>query len=378
MSIILLIIGLVLFVALVVVHELGHFIVARRNGVEAEEFGIGFPPKVWSKRVKSDKGDYDFSINALPLGGFVRLKGEHDADAGKGSFGAASLWVKVKIMMAGVLMNLLTAFVLLTALAFIGMPKLIDNQFTVKQDEKIARRTIFVGFVEEGSPAEKAGLQVRDELASIGPVNGAQRTIDTKEALPKFTEEFAGQEVSIQYRRGGELASAKTTLLSAEDVEASRLRNDRKGYLGVSPLPYEVSRYSWSSPIVAGGLIKQFTELTYTGLGRALGGLFTGNTKQASEQVSGPVGIFVILKEGTTLGYGFILMIIAVLSLTLAIMNSLPIPALDGGRLFVTLLYRALRRPLTPKAEEWIHGTGFAALMILFVLITVVDVKRFF
>lgn len=106
--------------------------------------------------------------------------------------------------------------------------------------------------------------------------------------------------------------------------------------------------------------------------------LFRGDTGKASEQVAGPVGIFVLLKDGSLLGYQFILMIIAIISLTLAIMNVLPIPALDGGRLFVTLLFRAVRKPLRPKVEEIIHGTGFALLMLLFILITVVDVKRFF
>ncbi len=101
MGIFLLIIGLVLFIGLVVVHELGHFIVARRNGVEVEEFGIGFPPVIWKKRIKSAKGDYDFTINALPLGGFVRLRGETDADKRPGTFGAARLKAKITNMPTG-------------------------------------------------------------------------------------------------------------------------------------------------------------------------------------------------------------------------------------------------------------------------------------
>ena len=148
----LLFLGLVLFIGLVVVHELGHFIVARRNGVEAEEFGIGFPPRVWKKRIKSKRGDFDFTLNALPLGGFVKLKGEHDADGGKGSFGAASLKVKTKIMLAGVAMNLITALVLFTLLALVGMPKLItkdsglinEDQFSVKSDEHVVARKVLV------------------------------------------------------------------------------------------------------------------------------------------------------------------------------------------------------------------------------------------
>src|SRR5665213_1106258 len=134
MSILLLVVGIILFIGLVVVHEYGHFIVARRNGVEVEEFGIFFPPRLYKRRTK---GGWLFTINAIPLGGFVRLKGEHDSDTKPGTFGAASLWVKSKIMAAGVAMNLLTALVMLTILAVIGMPKLIPNQFTVNRDTRL-------------------------------------------------------------------------------------------------------------------------------------------------------------------------------------------------------------------------------------------------
>src|SRR2546423_669124 len=111
MSVLLLILGLVLFLSLVIIHEFGHFVVARRNKVQVEEFGIGIPPRAWSRRLKSG---LLFSLNWLPLGGFVRLKGEHDEDRSPGSFGAASLPAKIKIMLAGVTMNVLTAIVLFT------------------------------------------------------------------------------------------------------------------------------------------------------------------------------------------------------------------------------------------------------------------------
>jgi regulator of sigma E protease len=170
----------------------------------------------------------------------------------------------------------------------------------------------------------------------------------------------------------------QTTLRSPGEVEASQKSAQPKGYLGISPTEYTLRRSTWSAPIVAGGLIMQFTKLTFQALGNAVGSLLRGHAAVASSQVAGPVGVFVLIKDGSLLGYQFILMIIAVISLTLAIMNVLPIPALDGGRLFVTLLYRGLRRPLTKKIEDRIHGTGFALIMVLFVLITIVDIKRFF
>ncbi len=375
MSVILLILGLVLFIGLVVVHEWGHFIMARRGGVDVEEFGIGFPPKA---KTITRKNGTEYTLNWLPLGGFVRLKGEHDSAKSKGSFGAAPLGTKVKIMVAGVVMNLLTAYIMFLLLALIGMPKLVDNQFTVKSDERIAQRHMFIGYVEADSPAAKAGLQKQDILESIGPVNGPQTTVTTTEAFPELTKKLAGQNVEVEYRRSDVLQKTQLQLRSTSEVDASKKTDNPKGYLGIAPSVYEVNRYTWSAPVVAGGVIGQFTQLTFKGLGTALAGLFTGNGKQASEQVAGPVGVFVILQQGADLGIQFILMIIAVISLTLAIMNVLPIPALDGGRLFVTLVYRAIKKPLTERAEDRIHGTGFVVLMALFVLITIVDVKRFF
>src|SRR5690606_28379603 len=127
-------------------------------------------------------------------------------------------------------------------------------------------------------------------------------------------------------------------------------------------------RSTWSAPLVAVGTAGQFTWLTLNGIGIAIGDVFRGDSGKAAAQVAGPVGIFVLLKDGSYLGVEFILMIIAVISLTLAIMNALPIPALDGGKLFVTLLFRALKKPLSPRTEDLIHGTGFVLLMALFVL----------
>lgn len=412
MTIFLLILGLLLFIGLVVVHELGHFIVARRNGVEAEEFGIGFPPALWKKRIKSKKGDFDFSINALPLGGFVKLKGEHDEDSGKGSFGAASLKVKAKIMLAGVVMNLIVAFVLFTILALVGMPKLIskdsgfinEDQFTIASDERLVAQHVVVAQVEPDSPAAQAGLKQFDQIAAIGLPDGAKSTIGYVvkpanastdfQALSEVTKQYAGQTVTIEYRRDNVLQQTQTQLRSTADIEASK--NDQgvatKGYLGVVPSQYQASRYTWSAPVVAAGLTVQITKLTFQALGSSLSGLGQiiagavtlnsdvrkeGQTK-ASEQVSGPLGIFFVLKAGANQGVIMVLFIIALISLSLAIMNILPIPALDGGRLYLTLLFRGLKKPLTQDIEEKIVGTSFLLLMILFVLITIVDAKRFF
>lgn len=374
MSALLVILGIALFVGLVVVHELGHYIAARRNGVDVEEFGIGFPPRAWGKKLKNG---VLFSLNWLPLGGFVKLKGEHDEDTEKGSYGAASLKNKTKILLAGVGMNLLVAFILLTALAWLGTPQIVDNQFKIASDSHVAKQQILVANVETGSPADKAGLTIRDEIVSF-TASGRVFIPTSANGLPDITTQLAGQAVDLTYKRGGEEKVVSIQLRSSDEVEASKKTDDPKGYLGISPTEYILTRATWSAPIQAAGEMVQITALTMQGLSRALGALVTGNTGEASKQVAGPVGIFVLIKDGSLLGYQFVLIIVALISLTLAIMNALPIPALDGGRLFVTLVFRGLRKPLTKKAEDFIHGTGFALLLLLIVLITVVDIRRFF
>lgn len=352
---------------------MGHFIMARRGGVDVDEFGIGFPPKAWSKEVITKKSKFTFSLNYLPLGGFVRLKGEHDSDTRPGSFGAAPLSTKVKIMLAGVVMNLLIAYLLLVVLAATAMPKIIDNQYTVASNTKIIQHVkdegvVLVDNVVAGSPAAKAGLREQDRILQI---NG--QAVTSPDEISNITKSDAGKTVTIKTSRGGQDITVMTTLNS---------ENTGNGYLGIASSSgrsgIELRRSTWSAPIVAAGLIKQFTVLTFKGIWTAISSLFHGDTKTASEQVSGPVGIFYILKEGGKLGISFILMIIAIISLTLALINVLPIPALDGGRLFVTLLFRAMKKPLSKRREEFIHGSGFAFLMLLFVLVTFVDIKRFF
>lgn len=398
MHILLLVLGLVLFVGLVVAHELGHFIVARRNGVEAEEFGIGFPPKLWKKRIKSARGDYDLTFNLLPLGGFVKLKGEHDADTHKGSFGAASLRAKTKIMLAGVAVNFVLGVFILTIVAVIGMPKIItqssigEEQFTIASDTKIVSNDVLVAFVEEGSPASLAGIKNGDSLTSISLADGSlTKNISQGSDLRDITKGFANQKIKINYQRNSEKLDGVATVRSSQEVESSLLTQNPKGYVGIVPSDYTVQRSTWSAPVVALGLSGQLTKLTLKGLwtatkglGSLIAGLATNNSvarsngqAAASEQVSGPVGIFNVLKQGASRGFNFVLFIIGLISITLAIMNILPIPALDGGRFYLVLFSRVImKRPLSQKAEERIVGGAFMVLMVLFILITIVDVNR--
>jgi regulator of sigma E protease len=379
--------GIILFILLIVLHEYGHFLVAKRNGVDVEEFGIGFPPKIWGKKLGKGIFEGYYTINLLPLGGFVKLKGESGDDLDKGSFKIASGKAKLKIMLAGVAMNLVAAFVILTIVALFGMPKLINNQFTVASDSKVSKSESLINYIDVGSPAQKSGLKISDNLKSL---NGTK--INSQDELRQLTKANAGKSVDITYIRAGKTFSTKAQLLSTQQVSESQNTNNPKGYLGVETTDYTLVKSTWSAPIVAIGLSLQIIKLTIVGLGSTLAhlgssiGLFVighgtqakSQASQASQNVTGPIGVYALLSRGSVLGYQFILFIVGLLSLTLAIMNALPIPALDGGRAFLLVLFRLIKKPLLPKTEDKIHGTGFAILMILFVVIAIVDIKRFY
>lgn len=361
MSILLFALGIIMFIGLVVLHELGHAIVAKRNGVKVEEFGVGFPPKAWGRRLRNG---ILFTLNWLPLGGFVRLKGEHDAAEGPGTYGGATTWVKTKILLAGVFVNWITAVLIFTVVALVGMPKIFPDQFTVPSDTITTVGPVTVASVVDDSPAQKAGLAEGDRITSI---NG--QVVNESQQVVEIAKANAGQEVTLQYVRDGQPAQTTVTLNSSSGSQ---------GYLGVAPGQQFTQRSTWSAPIVGVGVTVQFTYETIKGLWQTIAQLSQAKFAEAGENVAGPIGIFSILKSSSDMGITPVLFLIGVISLTLAVMNSLPIPALDGGRLFVTLIYRALRRPLTKQREEAIQMAGFVVLMAIVVLVTVADVGRFF
>jgi regulator of sigma E protease len=389
MSILVFVFGIVLFIGLVIVHELGHFLVAKRNGVQAEEFGIFFPPAIYKRKTR--KG-WIFSINILPLGGFVKLKGEHDSDVQKGSFGAASLWAKTKIMIAGILMNLVTGIFLLMILSWLGIPQIIPNQYSITNGSHISNQEVLVTYVLANSPASKIGLKPENQIIALGAPGHPQK-VNSISDLQHLAEEFAGKKTEIVYKSNGNLTQKVVRLETKKVVAASLKTKNPKGYLGIAITSLTLRRYNiWSGPIEAVGLTWQVISLTFIGLGHALvglgkliAGLVTANTVArqhgqaiASSQVAGPVGIYFILKDGSALGYQYMLLIIAVISLTLAIMNILPIPALDGGRLWLMLISRSIGKPLTARSEEIINAIGMFVLITLITLITLVDIHRFF
>lgn len=376
-------IGIIVLNLIVVAHELGHALVGRRYGTVVEEFGIGFPPKAWSKKVKKSflGENVEFSINWLPLGGFVRFQGEHDAAAKEGDYGAMTFWQKTQVLLAGVAVNWVLAAVLISVLAAIGLPKILPNQFTVASDTQIIKRPVELATVAADMPAAKAGLKEGDKI-----VRFAGQTVATPEELATLAADRAGQKVPVIYSRNDIEGTTTVELRSNND--------DKKGYLGAGPAQRELIKATWSAPIVGVATTAQATWLTIEGLGQLLANTVSGlvmklvpndaaqqqanqRLGEAGASVAGPLAIFgVIFPAAEKAGPTYVIMIAAIISLTLAVMNALPIPALDGGRWFVTAVYKVLKKPLTKEAEEKIHGTGFIVLMLLIVVITIADIGK--
>lgn len=374
------IIGLIILNIIVVVHELGHYFAAKRAGVIVEEFGIGFPPNAWKKTLKNG---VVLAINWLPIGGYCKMKEHEGKGSKKGTYDGATFWQKTQILFSGVILNWLLAVLIFTGLAFTGLPQALPNQFRVDSDTTEIHSPVMITSVTEDSPAYISGLKVGDEILRIG-----DRPIIRSSDVATVARDLAGQTVQIEYTRDKTTSSRKVTLREHND--------DNRGFLGVSSFQSTVTRSTWSAPIVGIGVTAQFTAETVIGVTRTIGDFFGGLLMQlspnsatresgqqsigaAGESVAGPIGILgVIFPQAAQSGLTTLAFLAAIISLSLAVMNLLPIPALDGGRWLLSAIFKLFRKPLTKEFEEKVNTIGFLSLMALILLITIVDVTRFF
>ncbi|MEK7659713.1 MAG: M50 family metallopeptidase [Patescibacteria group bacterium] len=346
---------------LVLSHEFGHFYIAKKNNIAVEEFGFGFPPRVWSKRV----GETLYSINALPLGGFVRVEGEDGPVISPRSFGAQTVWVRMAVVVAGVVMNMLLAWVLLTVVAALGQPAMVDANHPVGTLEDVR---VLITNIAPNSPAATAGIQNFDVITSV-TIDGRAETIETSDEFQSLVEASKGKEMSVTLRRSGTPVSVSLTPRVTPP--------DGEGPIGINLGEVGVTRSSLlESPIV--GFTRAF------GLaGDILGALWRLATslfgeKPISDQFTGPVGIAVLIADSTKLGISFLFELVAVLSINLAVINVLPIPALDGGRLFFLGIEAVRRRPIAPNIGRIAHSVSFIILLLLLIGITLRDVMFLF
>ena len=412
------VLGLVIFV-----HELGHFVSAKRLGVKVDEFGFGFPPRLFGfqrfsgqkleklaekekieptlsddiangteviKETISDKiqgkdqvrimkkwhfflgnrspresenlkGGTVYSINWLPLGGFVKIKGEQgDKKEEKDSFTHKKIWQRSLILSSGVLMNVVLAAVLLSIGFYIGLPSVVSEDIEIT---KVRELKIQVVSLSSGSPAETAGIKVGDVIRSI---NDQQFT--TAEEVQEYNKERLGQTVQVTIQRGQETMAKEITL---SEVDESGV-----GKMGVGLVQTGLVSYPWYQAIWEGA--KAAFYLTWQILAafyELIKNLIVAQTVPAD--IAGPIGIAVLTSQVSQMGLIYLLQFTALLSINLAILNFIPFPALDGGRVLFLLVEKIRGKALNQKIESTIHTVGFFILIALIIVVSVKDVSRF-
>ncbi len=342
---------------LVLIHEFGHFAVAKRVGVMVEEFGLGLPPRIFGIKI----GETLYSLNLLPFGGFVKVLGEEEQElTGKKlsptlmarTFARQKNWHKAAIVSAGVICNFILGWVIISYLFTQGVPTPTDR---VRVEE-----------IAAGSPAETAGIQKGDILVSV-TVDGKKTTLLTPEDLVSITAKNLDREVEITVRH--------------ETQEFTQVLMPRKnppkdeGSLGVTITNIEIRKYSaLQAPFY--GLVEtgNITYLTARELFRSLFKVLTGNG--AGVEVTGPVGIAKLTGDVAAMGINPLLQLIGILSLNLAVINILPFPALDGGRLAFIIYEAVTKRKVNPNIERRLNMAGFAVLLTLIIVITIRDISK--
>jgi regulator of sigma E protease len=347
---------LIVLSVLILVHELGHFLVARKNGIWVEEFGFGLPPRIWGKQI----GETLYSINALPFGGFVRLHGEQEIDnrdrEKERAFLNKSKKARVAVIIAGVIMNFLLALVCFAVVySFSGIPK---DTGKIKVVE-----------IAGGSPAETAGVVVGDVIAKV-----QKDQVSSVDDFIRKTEELKGKTVAFEivHQSGGQEVPITVQMKPRENPP------EGEGPLGVTITTTEIYYPPiWQRPFY--GVYYGFKEALFWGETIVLGlwgiiaGLFKG---QAPVGVSGPVGIFAVTTEAVRSGILTLINFVGILSVNLAILNIIPFPALDGGRLLFIGIETLIGRKVLPKVEAAIHSAGMFILLALLLAITIGDIRR--
>lgn len=350
---------IIILAVLVLIHELGHFLAAKKNGIRVEEFGFGFPPRIWGFK----RGDTLYSINLLPIGGFVKLFGEeyHEENAKhRSKVDADKAFInktpaqKAFVIIAGVLGNFLLAWILISYLFTQGVP--------TPTNKVLVEKTL------KNSPAEQAHLQPGDQLTRI-TVGSNMITLSSTADLTNYSKKYAGQRVIFTIKSQGK---EKNIMI------IPRLTPPQgEGPLGLLITSYEEKKYSWyQAPFY--GLIHSYTitKTIVMELGKTAFNFFT--MKKTNVDVAGPIGIAQYTGQAIKFGQNAVLELMALLSLNLAVINILPFPALDGGRLMFILYEWITKRRVNKNVEKYINMFGMGTLLFLAAAITIHDVFKLF
>jgi len=338
--------------ALLVIHEFSHLIAAKRFKVQVEEFGIGYPPRLFSKKIR----DTLYSINLLPFGGFVKIKEEELKER--------PIWQRAQIVMAGIISFWVIALVLFLIIFNVGAPfQILD---TDNGDLVFPRVQILS--ISPGSPAEEAGLDIGDVIKALKTEN-KEITVDKIYQVQEFTEQNKGREIVMTILRGNQIFDV--------DLTPRVLPPAGEGALGIGLIRVATKKYSFFSAISeAISTVFSLTFQIILGLLDLLKRVVLGEPNQA--QLVGPVGILDIFVKSAILGPIYFLQTLGLISLHIAIMNALPIPAFDGGRLFFLIIEKIRKKPLNERIEQKVNLVFFLLLIFLMVWVTIKDIMRIF
>lgn len=352
-----------ILVLLIVTHELGHFIAAKIFGVRVEEFGVGYPPRAFSF---GTWGGTEYTLNWIPFGGFVRLYGE-DADAhGKGSFVEAARYKQAIILVAGVVMNALVAWLLFAAALHTGIPQVVDPG-TLPPG---AAAHLEISDVIAGSPASEAGMSAGDEIIGMTDQNGITLTTLTPESVSDYVKVRGGQKIAIVY-----LHADATSTASVVPANAVIPGSAATPALGVGLVEVSNVSLSWKGALVQGlSNTRDAFETVGTSLWNLVTGIFHGSADL--EDVVGPVGLVGVVGQAAQNGAGQVLALAGFIAVNLAIINLIPIPALDGGRLVIVLFEAIIRRKAPPLLIQILNTIGIALIILLMLTVTYHDIAR--
>jgi len=361
----------VILSVLVVVHELGHFLVAKFFGIRVDEFGLGYPPRVL--KLFSWKGT-NFTLNWIPFGGFVKIFGENpeantSSDKASDNFQSKNRGVQASVLVAGVVFNLLFAVALITAGFMMGTPSSIRTETPFES----TNNHLVITSVLPDSPAFISGLKPGDNITSLSRGN------DVFE--PTFADPTASLETASNFIDSANGAVTFNIKRGKEDL--SLVLEPEKGIvtdkfavgismdvIGILKLP--IHKALWYGIVDTG----EITFLTAKSLGAFILDIFRG--KADFSTVAGPVGIVGMVGDIRVLGFAYLMTFTALISINLAIINLLPLPALDGGRILFVIIESITRRPIPPKFFNAINAIGFFLLILLMILVTIQDIRNLF
>jgi regulator of sigma E protease len=360
------IIFLAVLIVLILVHEFGHFAVAKWTNMRVEEFGLGFPPKLFAKKI----GETLYSVNAIPFGGFVKILGENPEEAGKdvtGSFTSKPLWAQALVLIAGVTFNALFAWGLYSAAFVVGMPTAVDEAAI----SEVSNPRLMAVEVLPGSPSAQAGLTAGDVVTGV--VSGTDILIpQTPTQVTDFIREHGESPIELSVVRGTEVKQlAITPRTGLIDGEPERPAIGTSfGLIGELELPLHRAMWEGANMTVDMGVLIAIT------LGSLLADAVTFEADLS--QIAGPVGIVGLVGDAAGMGFIVLMSFTALISINLAVINLLPFPALDGGRLLFVIIEAIKGSPIKPAIANAFNVVGFALLILLMVAVTYNDIVRIF